>query len=132
MNVPEHSKRAVIPHIIVKDAAAAIRFYASAFGASELFRLNSDDGTIVHAEVSVQGSTLMLSDPHPPYSPPGPGGASVILHVYVPHVDDLTAQAVAAGAELLEPATDMPYGARQSTLRDPFGHVWIFLTPLQA
>jgi PhnB protein len=56
----------------------------------------------------------------------------VILHVYVPHVDNLTAQAVAAGAELLEPAADKPYGARQSALRDPFGHVWIFLTPVQA
>jgi PhnB protein len=132
MNIPEHYKSTVIPHIIVKEAAAAIQFYASAFGASELFRLNSDDGTIAHAEVSVQGSTLMLSDPHAPYSPPGPGGASVILHVYVPHVDDLTTQAVAAGAELLEPPADMPYGARQSTLRDPFGHVWTFLTPVQA
>jgi len=47
----------------------------------------------------------------------------VILHVYVPHLDDLTTQAVAAGAGLLEPAADMPYGARQSTLRDSFGHV---------
>jgi PhnB protein len=130
MDIPEHYMRAVIPHIIVKDAAAAIQFYASAFGASELFRLDSDDGTIAHAEISVQGSTLMLSDPHPPYSPPGPGGAPVILHVYVAHVDDLTTQAVAAGAELLKPAADMPYGARQSTLRDPFGHVWIFLTPI--
>jgi PhnB protein len=71
----------------------------------------------------VRGSTLMLSHPRPPHSPPGPGGASVILHVYVPHLDDLTTQAVAAGAGLLEPAADMPYGARQSTLRDSFGHV---------
>jgi PhnB protein len=80
----------------------------------------------------VQGSTLMLSDPHPPYAPPGPAGASVILHAYVPRVDDLTAQAATAGAELLEPAADMPYGARQSALRDPFGHAWILLTPLHA
>jgi PhnB protein len=132
VNIPEHYKHAVIPHIIVKDAAAAIRFYAEAFGAGELFRLNGDDAAIVHAEISVQGSTLMLSDPHPPYSPPEAGGTSVILHVYVPNVDDLTAQAVAAGAELLTAAADMPYGARQSALRDPFGHVWMLLTPLQA
>ncbi len=57
-------------------------------------------------------------------------GASVALHVYVPDVDALTAQAVAAGAELLTPPTDMSYGARQSMLRDPFGHIWIFLTPI--
>jgi len=48
----------------------------------------------------------------------------------VPDVDALTAQAVAAGAELLTPPTDMSYGARQSMLRDPFGHIWIFLTPI--
>jgi PhnB protein len=54
----------------------------------------------------------------------------VALHVCVPDVDALTARAVAAGGELLSPATDMTYGARQSMLRDPFGHVWIFLTPV--
>jgi PhnB protein len=132
MNIPKHYERAVIPHIIVKDAGAAIQFYANAFGASELFQLSGDDGTIAHAKISVQRSTLMLSDPRPPYLPPGPGGVSVILHVWVPRVDDLTTQAVAAGAGLLEPPADMPYGARQSVLRDPFGHVWIFLTPLEA
>lgn len=54
----------------------------------------------------------------------------MIPHVSVPDVDALTDRAVSAGAELLSPPADMPYGARQSTLRDPFGHVWIFLTPI--
>jgi len=72
----------------------------------------------------------MLGDADAPFSPPSAIGASVALHVYVPDVDALTAQAVAAGAELLTPPTDMSYGARQSMLRDPFGHIWIFLTPI--
>lgn len=132
MEIPEHYKYAVIPHIMVDGAAEAIKFYVKAFGASELFRLDGDDGRIVHAEISVRGSTLMLGDADAPFSPTGEGGASVALHVYVPDVDALTAQAVAAGAELLSSPTDMPYGARQSMLRDPFGHIWIFLTPIVA
>ncbi|WP_131737626.1 VOC family protein [Actinomadura roseirufa] len=128
MEIPEHYKQAVIPHIMLDGAAEAITFYAAAFGASELFRLEDEDGRISHAEISVQGSTLMLGDAHKPFSTPA-GAPSVGLHVYVPDVDALTAQAVEAGAELLSPPTDMVYGARQSMLRDPYGHVWILLTP---
>ncbi|POM27195.1 Glyoxalase-like domain protein [Actinomadura rubteroloni] len=131
MDVPEHYKNAVIPHIMVGDAAAAIDFYRRAFGASELFRLDGGTGRIVHAEISVAGSTLMLGDPEPPFAPPG-ATTPVALHVYVPDVDALTERAVAAGAELLAAPADMPYGARQSMLRDPFAHIWIFLTPLDA
>lgn len=130
MEIPEHHQHAVIPHIMVDGAAEAIAFYGAAFGATELMRLPGGDGRIVHAEISVHGATLMLGDGGAPFAPPGGSGPSVALHVYVPDVDGLTAEAVAAGAELLAPPADMPYGARQSMLRDPFGHVWIFLTPL--
>ncbi|MER7769664.1 VOC family protein [Kitasatospora sp. NPDC096140] len=129
MEIPEHHRQAVIPHIVVDGAAAAIDFYGAAFDASELFRLDGEGGRIVHAEIQVHGATLMLGDAEAPFAPPGTGVPSVILHVYVPDVDALTEQAVAAGAELLSPPADMPYGARQSMLRDPFGHVWILLTP---
>ncbi|MFA1537498.1 VOC family protein [Actinomadura monticuli] len=132
MDIPEHYRYSVIPHIMIDGAAEAIKFYTEAFGASELFRLDGDDGRIVHAEISVQGSTLMLGDAEGPFGPPGEAGTSVLLHVYVPDVDALTARAAAAGAELLSAPADMPYGARQSMLRDPSGHVWIFLTPIAA
>ncbi|WP_051711360.1 VOC family protein [Streptomyces sp. NRRL S-350] len=130
MEIPEHHKHTVIPHIMVDGAADAIAFYTAAFGAAEHMRLPGEDGRIMHAEIEVHGATLMLGDADAPFAPPGPGGPSVALHVYVPDVDGLTGQAVAAGAELLAAPADMPYGARQSMLRDPFGHVWIFLTPL--
>ena len=130
MTIPEQYKYAVIPHVMIDGAAEAIKFYVTAFGASEYFRLEGDDGRIIHAEISIRGSALMLGDADAPFSPPSAIGASVALHVYVPDVDALTAQAVAAGAELLTPPTDMSYGARQSMLRDPFGHIWIFLTPI--
>jgi Uncharacterized protein conserved in bacteria len=130
MEIPEQYKYAVIPHVMVDGATEAIKFYVAAFGASEYFRLDGDDGRIMHAEISIHGSALMLGDADAPFSTPSAVGASVALHVYVPDVDTLTAQAVATGAELLSPPTDMFYGARQSMLRDPFGHVWIFLTPI--
>ncbi|MFE2540142.1 VOC family protein [Actinacidiphila glaucinigra] len=130
MEIPEQYKYAVIPHALVDGAAEAIRFYAAAFGATESFRLEGDDGRIVHAEITIHRSTLMLGDAEAPGRPPAAAGPSVILHVYVPDVDALTGRAVAAGAELLTAPADMPYGARQSMLRDPFGHVWILLTPL--
>jgi PhnB protein len=118
MQIPEQYAHAVIPHIMIDGAAEAIKFYTTAFGASEHFRLHGDDGRIVHAEISIEGSTLMLGDADPPF--------------VSPDADRATARAVAAGAELLSPPADMSYGARQSMLRDPFGHVWIFLTPLPA
>lgn len=133
MEIPEHHRRTVIPHIMLDGAAEAIRFYERAFDAVELFRLDGDDGRIIHAEIAVHGATLMLGDAHTaPFAPPSAAAPSVVLHVYVPDVDAFTTQAVAAGAELLAAPADMPYGARQSMLRDPFGHVWIFLTPLTA
>ncbi len=130
MEIPEQYKSVVIPHVLVDGAAEAITFYGAAFGAVEHMRLDGADGGIMHAEISIHGCTLMLGDAAAPFSPPSAGGPSVILHVYVPDVDALTARAVAAGAELLSPPSDMFYGARQSMLRDPFGHVWIFLTPI--
>jgi PhnB protein len=130
MEIPEQYKNAVIPHVMVNEAAEAIKFYVAAFGASEHFRLEGEAGRIVHAEIGIHGATLMLGDTDAPFSPPDAVGASVALHVYVPDVDRLSAQAVSAGAELLSPPTNMSYGARQSMLRDPFGHIWIFLTPI--
>ncbi|WP_042416843.1 VOC family protein [Streptacidiphilus anmyonensis] len=129
MEIPEQYKYAVIPHVMVDGAAEAITFYAAAFGASEVFRREGADGRIVHAEIRVHRSTLMLGDAHAPFASPAAGGPTAGLHVYVPDVDGLTAQAVAAGAELLSPPTNMPYPARQSMLRDPFGHIWILLSP---
>jgi PhnB protein len=130
MTIPEQYKQAVIPHIMVDGAAEAIKFYSAAFDASEYLRLDGDDGRIMHAEIGIHGSALMLSDPAAPFASPTDDGATVALHVYVPDVDSLTIQAVAAGADLLSAPADMFYRARQAMLRDPFGHVWIFLTPI--
>src|SRR5689334_16709157 len=60
---PERYRNAVVPHIYVSGADAAVEFYKDAFGAEELFRIASPNGKIVHAELSLCGATIMLGDP---------------------------------------------------------------------
>jgi PhnB protein len=131
--VPETYRNAVVAHIMVDGAADAIDFYARAFGAEELFRLDGPDGRIVHAEVRIQGSVIMLGDAEGPvFSVPTAVGATTVgLHVFVADVDALAQRATAAGAELLQPPADQFHGDRTAILRDPHGHVWVFLTHLE-
>ena len=116
------------PHVTVDGAAAAIDFYRKAFGAEEIRRLASPDGKILHAEVRVAGSILMLNDPFPDNpavaSPRQAKTTTCVLHVYTPDVDALVKRAASAGAKVVMPPTDMFWGDRYASLADPFGHVW--------
>jgi PhnB protein len=127
-DAPARYRATVIPHVMVDGARDAMAFYRRAFGAEELFTIDAPDGTVVHAEMAIGTAVFMLGDAAAPFGPPGPPGSTVGLHVYVPDVDGLAARAAAAGAELLQEPTDMFYGDRTIMLRDPFGHVWVFLT----
>ncbi|RII13143.1 Glyoxalase-like domain protein [Streptomyces sp. YIM 130001] len=131
--VPETYRNAAVAHVMVDGAAGAIGFYAEAFGAEELFRIDGPDGRVLHAEVSVQGSTVMLGDAEGPLfsAPTTIGSTTVGLHVFVEDVDGLADRAVAAGAELLQPPADQFHGDRTAMLRDPYGHVWVFLTRVE-
>ncbi|GAA2366127.1 glyoxalase/bleomycin resistance protein/dioxygenase superfamily protein [Catellatospora methionotrophica] len=137
--IPDRYRYAVIPHIMVDDAAAAIDFYQRAFGATEDIRIGAPGGGILHAEVTIGRSVLMLGDASVEEAEAGSfaaptalgGGTSVTLHVYVPDVDSLARRAEAAGAVILQPPTDMFHGDRTVILRDPAGHLWVFLTHLE-
>ncbi|MFJ9659291.1 VOC family protein [Streptomyces griseoflavus] len=137
--IPERYRHAVIPHIMVDDAAAAIDFYRRAFGAREDFRIDAPGGGILHAEITIGRSALMLGDASVEEAEAGSfaapaslgGGTSVALHVFVPDVDGLAKRAEAAGAEILQPPTDMFHGDRTVVLKDPQGHLWVFLTHLE-
>ena len=122
----------LVPHITVHDAKAAIAFYQKAFGAVEQFRLAMPDGRILHAQVKIGDSILMLADEFPEHggskSPRGIGGSPVMIHVNVPNVYHTVAQAVAAGATITMPVADMFWGERYGRLRDPFGHEWSVAT----
>ncbi|MFD0211227.1 VOC family protein [Streptomyces hirsutus] len=136
IEIPDRYRYAVIPHIMVDDAVAAIDFYQRAFGAREDFRIDAPGGGILHAEITVGQSTLMLGDASVDeaeaafFAAPASlgGGTSVTLHVFVPDVDSLAERARAAGAEILQPPKDMFHGDRTVILKDPSGHLWVFLT----
>ncbi|MEP7327745.1 MAG: VOC family protein [Betaproteobacteria bacterium] len=119
----------VTPYLIVNDAAKAIDFYQRAFGATELFRLPTPDGKVAHAEIKIGDSPVMLVDETDGYkSPHALGGSPVSLMIYVPDVEKIFPQALAAGATQQRPLADQFYGDRTGTLVDPFGHVWTIAT----
>lgn len=118
----------VFAYLRVRDTAAAIRFYAEAFGAVEHFRLVEPSGRIGHAEVQLGPSVLMISDAFPEYGLPAPAEGevpTVSVHLHVDDADAVCARAVAAGATVEMPPTDHFYGERSCRLRDPFGHAWL-------
>jgi len=130
--IPE-GYQGVTPYLAVHDAAAAIRFYAAAFGATETMRLEMG-GKIGHAEVRIGHGALMLSDEWPDWNMLGPnsrGGPTCNLHLYVEDVDSAFARAVEAGATVERPVSDQFYGDRSGTLRDPFGHRWHIATHVE-
>ena len=121
----------VTPYVIVHDAKQAIAFYQQAFGATEVLRLSAPDGSIGHAEIQIGDSRIMLADEMPEMgirSPKTIGGSATSLMVYVPDVDGLFEQAIAAGGTVLRPVADQFYGDRSGTLEDPFGHSWTLAT----
>jgi uncharacterized glyoxalase superfamily protein PhnB len=115
-------------YLRVKNAAAAIEFYKTAFGATEKFRLCEPSGRIGHAELDFDGKTLMVSEEFPEHGVKGPetiGGTSMALHLHVENADEMIAGAVKAGAKILRAPQDHFYGERSGTVRDPFGHEWL-------
>ncbi|MBP1204205.1 putative glyoxalase superfamily protein PhnB [Duganella sp. 1411] len=121
----------VTPHLVCDGAAAAIEFYKRAFNAVEAARMQTPDGKIMHAMVRIGDSNVMLVDEFPDYGSVGPkklNGSPVTLHVYVPNVDQVFAQAVAAGATVKMPVENQFWGDRYGQVIDPFGHHWSLAT----
>jgi PhnB protein len=125
----------ITPHLVVRDATRAIEFYATAFGAAELYRNLAPDGkSIMHAELMLGDSRFLLHEEFPErglLSPLGFLGTAVTLHLYVPDVDAVFDRAVKAGAEVLMPLEDCFWGDRYGILRDPSGHRWSVATRLK-
>ena len=119
------------PHITCAGAADAIAFYKKAFNAVELFRMAGPDGKLMHGCVKIGDSQLMLADDFPQwggFDPHALKGSPVTIHLQVEDVDASFAQAVAAGATVVMPVTDMFWGDRYGQLTDPFGHRWALAT----
>jgi PhnB protein len=128
---------AVLPHLVVDDAAAAIDFYVKAFDAVERGRVPGPDGKLIHAAVEVNGSVVMLNDDFPEMSggksmtPKSLGGTPVTIHLVVDDVDKKFQRAIDAGATVVHPLEDQFWGDRYGVLQDPFGHQWSLGQPVR-
>jgi len=132
-STPE-TAQTVSAYFTVRNAAAALDFYARAFGAEEIYRLTDTTGRIGHAEMRIGNSVMMLSDEHPDFgalAPPTVGGSPVKFHITIDDADDFMARAVAAGATVLRPLEDQFYGMRSGMVADPFGHSWFIAAALE-
>ena len=129
--IPE-GHHAVTPTLTVRGAANAIEFYKKAFGAQEINRFLGLDGkSIMHAEIKIGDSRIMLNDEIPQMkclSPQSLGGTSSGIFLYVENADEVFNKAVSAGAQSQMPMMDAFWGDRFGSIIDPFGHVWSIAT----
>lgn len=119
------------PFLTVRNAVKAIEFYKQAFGAQERGVAKDPTGKVMHAEVKIGDSIIMLSDEFPEFgslSPESGGSPSMGLHIYLENVDQAFDRAVKAGAKVEMPVADQFWGDRYGRLKDPFGHKWSIAT----
>jgi len=114
------------PSIVCKNAARAIEFYKEVFNAKEKERLTGPGGLIMHAELSIGDSMLMLCDEIPgmAQAPAGNLLPSYNIFLYLDNVDNTFQRAVQAGSKIEMALENQFWGDRYGKVRDPFGHVW--------
>ena len=120
----------IAPWLSVRDGARAVDFYKSAFGATEVFRMDAGDSVV--ARLSVEGAEFWLSDESPEhgnFSPQSLNGSTVRIILTVADPDAAFARALTAGASQVYPVTE-EHGWRLGRVVDPFGHHWEIGRPL--
>ena len=120
-----------IPHLIVNDGMAALKFYQEVFGAEPGHNMMAPDGKrLMHGELVLDGHKIFVSDEFRPEeggackTPQTLGGTSVRITLQTDEPDAVVERAVARGARVSMPVTDMFWGARYGQFVDPFGHIW--------
>jgi PhnB protein len=119
--------RTLTPYLVVPDADAEIRFLTTAFGATEKSVDRNSDGTVMHAEIVIGDSLIMIGQGSDTWK--SMGGA---LYLWVADVDGAYAKAVAAGATSQSPPEDKPYGHRNAGVVDANGITWWIGSPVRA
>jgi PhnB protein len=125
------TKTNIAPMLSVRQGARAVEFYKEAFGARELFRIDSDTGEVV-AQLAVDGADFWVADESPEhsnFSPESLGGGTVRMVLTVEDPDAVFARAVDAGAKVVQPVVNN-YGWRLGRVADPYGHHWEIGKPL--
>jgi PhnB protein len=122
------------PYLYLSEAGKAIDFYKRAFGATEMTRMGGPEGRVMHAELKIGNSIVMMADEFPEMNNRSPrtlGGASGSILLYVPDVDAAFARAVRAGAKATRPVELQFWGDKMGALEDPFGHQWSLATHVE-
>lgn len=128
----------ITPFLAVPNARDALGFYESVFDAEigGVTEMPGPDGSsvVVHAEVRCTDGRFQIGEPNPTYhlvAPPGGDDACYSLGIYVTDVDATLDRAVAAGAQVREPATTFVSGDRYASILDPFGVRWSIMTRVE-
>ena len=124
---PEESQPVIFPALKYGNAPKALAWLADAFGFQRRTEVPGPEGTILHAELTLGASVLMLGSRGKP-DPSNPWATEPGIYVYVPDVDAHYARARAAGAEIIRELHETSYGAREYSARDLEGHLWSFGT----
>jgi uncharacterized glyoxalase superfamily protein PhnB len=126
-NATPKGYHSVTPTLIIRDAAAAIEFYKRVFDAAEIGRVDGPDGKVMHAEIRIGDSIVMLGEENVEWgmkSPLSLDGVPSSLYLYVEDADKSFERAVEAGASVRFPLEDTFWGDRFGKVADPFGHEW--------
>ncbi|MEZ0298169.1 MAG: VOC family protein [Candidatus Methylacidiphilales bacterium] len=124
----------ITPAITIRGASKAIEFYTAVLGAKERYRMQDGSGAIMHAELEIGDSVVMLCDEFPEWgclSPQSVGGTSTSLRVYVEDAGAALERATAHGATVNRPLTNEFWGDRTACFTDPFGHRWSVSTHVE-
>jgi PhnB protein len=125
-NWKPESYSSVSPYLVVSDAQKVVAFAKAVFGATELRRYDMPDGSIMHVELRIDDSVIMLGDGGPKYPP-----FASLIHVYVDDVDAVYRRAIEAGATSVEaPRTREGDPDRRGSVKDPCGNTWSIATQL--
>jgi PhnB protein len=115
----------VTPYLCVSDAAKLIDFLKQAFDAQLLFKMDGPGGRIMHAEMTIGDSRIMLGQPEPGKE------THAMIHLYMPDADASYKRALAAGATSVREPADQFYGDRSGGVRDEFGNQWYIATHVE-
>jgi PhnB protein len=123
----------ITPYLIIRGVSEAIKFYEKAFSAKEI-KTMAVDGKVMHAEIKIGNSFLMLADEFPEQgfkSPQSIGGSPAFIHLYVEDADASYKKAIDAGAASLQEVSDQVFGDRHGLVIDPFGYTWTIATHIE-
>lgn len=124
------TRSTIMPTMRYRNAPAAIDWLSKVFGFERHAVYANPDGTIAHAELTLNGGMIMLGSGKDDeygrgFKPPSELGFETrSTYIVVPDADAVHARAVAAGANIVRPLQDTPYGSREFSLKDPEGHSW--------